>query len=183
MTKLAILAIAGLLLLAVGGFGVNAYYTVPTEQEARFILLEEALLPELKTEVLTDPQNLGYSGKTNNQIAILLNTVGLSGEVVDREFVAADVMQSQVVASEYLLLLSAERDLWAAMLQGGGTSQGVPVSNDNIRTQATTIWGPLTTTRANLIALLTKPASRAEVLFGDGVTVSDHDIEEALLLP
>lgn len=160
--------------LAAGGFSI--WPAGPAQAQ-------EVVLSELRTEIDTDPQALGYAGKSNFQIAGILNTVGLSGETIDVAFVSADVIQGAVVADEYLLLLSPQRDLWAAVLSAGNTNLGVPVKNANIRGQIISIWGPGTETRSNLAALQTRPGSRAEVLFGDGASVTDNQVEEAKLLP
>lgn len=142
-----------------------------------------AQLQTLRDEIDNDPQSLGYSGKTNFQIAQILNTVGLSGETVDVPFVTTGEIQGAVVGSEYLLLTAPQRDLWDAVLSAANTSRGVPIDNTNIRGQILDTWDPGTATRSNLAALQTRSASRAEVLFGAGTIITDNDVEEALLLP
>jgi len=174
VTIVALLAVMGVGLISANWMAPNAY---PPPQ------LQVVDLSELKTEVLTDPLALGYAGKTNYQIAQLMNTVGLSGEVVGVAYVTADIVQSQVVATEYLTLTASERALWAAVLAAGSNNPGIPVANTNIRGQITAIWGAGTTTRTNLGALQTRSGSRAEALWGDGASVTDHDIEKSLLLP
>lgn len=156
----------------------SALYLVPAEAA-----LNPTQLQTLRTELDTDPQTLGYAGKTNYQIALLLNEVGLSGETIDREFVMASELQGAVVGSEAILLLSPQRDLWAAFMSIAIADGTIPLDNNNLRGQVLEVWGAGTTTRSNLAALQTRSASRAEVLFGDGVVVTDNDVEEAFLLP
>ena len=140
---------------------------------------QQVPLTELKAELANDPLSVGYASMTHFQAAQALNTVGLTEETVNVEFIQANDLHKAVVGVEYILLTAPERDLWAALL----TIEQVPVANANIRGQVLLIWGPLSTTRANLIALQTRPASRAEALWGDGAFVTDRDIEEARLLP
>lgn len=132
----------------------------------------------LKAEIDTDPMGLGYAGKTDPEVAELLNTVGLSGEKIDRDFVDGQEMMSVVVIPDYAVLSDIQRMGWSAIISAG--TGMVDVNNAGTIAQITAIWGPGTTTRDNLIALRQRDASRAEVLFGQAV--SHLDVGKARLI-
>lgn len=131
----------------------------------------------LSTEITTDPEGLGYSGKTYPEIADLLNTVGLSSEQIGAGAVDGQELSKAVVISEYLSLTDAARAGWTAILTAGNGQ--IDAGDSNVVAQIAAIWGVGTTTRANLLALATRSASRAEVLFGSGVIISKFDVAEA----
>jgi hypothetical protein len=134
----------------------------------------------LKTEMDTDPKSLGYAGKSNPEVADLINTVGLSGEEVDVGIIDGQELSKAVIISEYTALSNAERQGWATILSAGDGQ--VDIDDSRVVDQIGAIWGAGTTTRANLLALRKRSASRAEVLFGVGVAVSKFDVAEARLL-
>lgn len=135
-------------------------------------------LTALKNELNSDPKSLGYSALDDFEAADKLNEAGASGETIEPAFVTAFQAQQEVVGSEYLTLTIGEQNLWNAILISVD-SQGVPIKNAIIRGQVATIWGAGTTTRTNLVALQTRSASRAEVLFGEDVVVSMMDVHRA----
>lgn len=137
----------------------------------------------LKTEIQTDPLGLGYdvsptfyvTNEDDMAVAGLLNEVGGSSETIEPDFVSAADAQAAVLGSEWAGLSDVKQRGWLAIVGLGE----IPVKNANIRAQITAIWDP-GTTRDNLIALQTRDASRAEALFGEGVTVSHTDVAIAL---
>ncbi len=129
----------------------------------------------LKTELTTDPKTLGYSGLNDREAANKLNEVGASGETVDVVQVEALHLQSAVVGSEFASLSATAQRAWLAIVG----LERVPVKNTNLRGQILSIWTGVTTTRANLAALQTKSATRAEVLFGEGVSITQSDVQKA----
>jgi hypothetical protein len=141
--------------------------------------LTETQLEILKTELATDPAGLGYTSD-DPTCATLLSTVGLSGETIDREVIDGQELSAAVVMSEYMVLSAAEQRAWMTVLAAG--SGQIDVSNTNIRSQIQAIWGAGTTTRANLVALQTRGASRTEVLFGIGVSVGHLDVAKARVI-
>ena len=154
------------------------YYVIPHSEASPTIQVPS--LQELRDEMDNDPKALGYSGQTNFQIANLLNAIGLSSETVDVAVVSSAALQAEVVGSEYLTLNVGQRDLWAALLMG---TDSVAVRDPEIRGQVLLVWDAGTTTRANLAALQTRSASRAEALWGDGTFITTTMVDEALLLP
>lgn len=125
----------------------------------------------LKNEIDTDPMGLGYAGNTDPEVAALMNEIGGSGEKIDRDFVDGQEMMSVVVIPEYAALSDVQRMGWSAIISAGAGM--VDVNNAGTIAQVTAIWGAGTTTRDNLIALRQRDASRAEVLFGQGVSHLD----------
>lgn len=108
----------------------------------------------LKTELDTDPLTRGYSGMTAEEAADSLNTVNRTKP----QSVSSAEAQAAVVATEYLALADALRDLWLAIL----TTGTIDVNNANIVAQVREVWDVGTTTRTNLAALATRAVSRAE---------------------
>ena len=137
-----------------------------------------ANLLTLKSEINTDPEALGYSAVDTKGKALILNDASL-GENLDPATISATDLQAAVVATEYGSLSAIQRELWMALLQST-TAGGVQATNTNIRSQITTIWGAGTTTRSNLAALQTRNASRAEILFGEGVSITPQAVGRAL---
>lgn len=140
--------------------------------------LTDAQIAILQTEINTDPQSLGYAGKTNPEIADLLNTAGLSSETVDVGIINGQELSMAVEISEYLSLSAPARDAWNTILSAGDGQ--INVGDSRVVSQIGAIWGPATTTRANLLALKTRVCSRAEALFGSGIAVSMFDVAEAV---
>ena len=140
------------------------------------------IFSELVTELQTDPLTLGYAsllaaGNDAAVYALLNDKSGPGSGSIDREFVNAGTLQSNVVATEYLALTAAQRELWLSLMVA---SQGnVEVINNEVRNQIIEVWGPATTTRTNMSALQTRTGSRAEVLWGDGAVVSYSEIARA----
>lgn len=143
--------------------------------------LNDAQLTGLKAEIDTDPKTLGYAGKNNPEIATLLNEIGLvtPNETIDIQTIDGQNLSAAVVKSEYTALTAADQRLWTTILSAG--SGQIDVSDTGIRTQIGAIWGAVTTTRANLVALQTRVCSRVETLFGLGASVTHSDVAKAVL--
>lgn len=142
--------------------------------------LTDIQLAALATELSTDPVGLGYSQAPNVNDpadAELLNTVGLSGEEVDVGVIDGQELSKAVVMSEYVALSDVERQGWTVILSAGDGQ--VDVDDQRVIDQIGAIWGAATTTRANLLGLKTRSASRAEALFGRGVSVGHLDVGKA----
>lgn len=124
----------------------------------------------LNTEITDDPLTLGYAGKTDPEIAAILNAVNENYEI-DREAIDGQELQMAVVISEYVDLTDIQRMGWQALLSAG--SGVIAVADGRVKAQVAAIWGVGTTTRANLVALQTRAASRAEVLIGRSISTTD----------
>lgn len=137
----------------------------------------------LKVELQTDPKALGYSAfvtiRDLNRLVDLINTRGLTNDTVSVATVTSSDLQVNVVGSEYTGLTAAQRNLWDVIIFTG--TQGIALSNANVRNQIGVVWSAATTTRSNLSNLQNRAASRAEVLFGESTVVGTGEI--ALALP
>jgi len=136
----------------------------------------------LNTEITTDPESLGYAGKTDPEVADLLNTIGLvaPAEKVDVGVLNGQELSMAVEITEYVALNAASRDGWNTILSAGDGQ--VDVDDQRVVDQIAAIWGAGTTTRANLLALKTRPCSRAETLFGRGVSIHHLDVAQARVI-
>ena len=132
----------------------------------------------LNTELTTDPLALGYTGKAYGEMASLLNDINPSYSI-DRENIDGQELQMAVVTSEYDNLTDKQRDLWLTILSAGAGI--IAVSDGRVKAQIAAIWGAGTTTRDNLVALQTRTASRAEVVFQRaGMSISFQDVAVSL---
>jgi hypothetical protein len=149
---------------------------------------------QIKTELDADPQALGYAAlraaQDWNGLTTLLNQVRPQGdpkrETVDRRMIDRQEVIEALVYAEVVTNTAAAgtamRDaltLLLVSLNGGFLD---PL-NANIRGFFTGAFAAGTATRTNLVALQTRPGSRAEKLWGDGVRVSASLVEDAVRLP
>lgn len=132
----------------------------------------------LKAEGVNDPLGLGYAvhfGTGNDQaIADLLNTPR-QGATVNRTIVPAWEVVNAVVPAEYAALTATYRDYLTFVV----SATEVQLGGGGVRDGLGAVFPAQSATRANLLALLTKQASRAEQLFGFGVTITPDDIAKA----
>ncbi len=139
-------------------------------------------IPELTIELQTDPQTLGYQAFIDSGdhagLADLMNTIGVSDETIEPEFVSDTLVQSAVVYSEYQALDADQRAVWDLLIALNDTQ--IPVKDQGIRDQILSIWVGGTQTRTNLGALQTRDASRTEVVFDENDVVTAAQIGEAL---
>ena len=138
-------------------------------------------LLSLKSELLSDPQGLGYglaiASDNYRGVASALNNVG--PETIDPAIISTGDLQGAVDPTEFLALTDRKATLWLSILQAA-TASGIRATNPNIRAQIGSVWAAGTTTRDNLGALQTRPASRMEVLFGEGTIVKPVELGRAL---
>lgn len=138
----------------------------------------------LKTELQSDPSAQGYAlpmavGDDVGTAAIL-NTVR-SGPTP----AAITIFRSRcetwevfacLVKPEWDALSAGDKQLFSALM-------GLPFINtadSRVRALFGALFGPATTTRANLLAMAQSDGTRAEQLFGEGTSVSASDIAKAL---
>lgn len=128
----------------------------------------------LKTEITTDPQGKGYAGKTDQQVADLLNAIGT--DTKERGVIPAHEIVDATVPSEWSALTADEKQRYQTIVSAGQ----VNVKNPNIRAAFQAMFAGGTTTRTALTALTTEKTSRAEALgFGK---VAYWDVERAKAL-
>ena len=128
----------------------------------------------LKNEILNDPKSLGYAGKEDYQIANLLNTIGLSGEVINRGVIPSYEIIDATVPAEWTALTAVEKQRYQTITGAGNCNS----ANANVRAAFQSMFAAGTQTRTNLTALLTRSCSRAEALGFE--SVSHLDVAEAL---
>lgn len=136
---------------------------------------------QLATEIQTDPLGLGYAahvaGGNDSAIADLLNLFRV-GIFVDRNFITGNEFLDAVVQADYnALAANSDARPWVKTL---ATMGQIDVKSANVRAIVAAIFPAGSETRANLIALQTRQGSRAEQLFGIGVSVSFLDVARAL---
>lgn len=127
----------------------------------------------LKSEIELDPVTLSYGGKSDAEIADIMNSYA-TGRTVNQEIIDTWEILEATVPAEWTALTAAEKQRYQTIISCGT----VNVKGTNIRSQLAAMFIAGTTTRTNLLALQTKTGSRAEELFG-GV-VSHLDIAKAL---
>ena len=130
--------------------------------------LTNAQLTALKSEIQTDPVALGYTGKSHEDIADLINRPVRAG--LFRESISAGMIVASVVKSEFLLLTANDRLYFVDVLLKGGDN--IPVTS-TLRTEFAALFGAGSQTRANLTALIRRQGSRVEELSLPRVITSD----------
>jgi hypothetical protein len=125
----------------------------------------------LKQEIANDPLALGYAGKTDAQIAALMNGADRS-TTAPRTVVAAYEVWEAIVPADWAALTAQEKQRVQSLL-GMGT---VNLAGANTRASLAAAFAAGTPTRTNLTALQaqTVPRSRAQEIFG--LAVTDQDI-------
>lgn len=132
--------------------------------------MTDAQLGQLNTELTNDPKALGLTAMDNPTAAAKLNEIGASSETVSAGIINGQELQMAVVGSEFISLSDAKQRGWLALISAGDGQ--VNVNDQRVIDQATAIWDGATTL-TNLAALRTRPASRAEVLFGHDIGYQD----------
>jgi hypothetical protein len=130
-------------------------------------------LVALAAEINADPNGYGYSLTDNAATAALLNEARAAIRI-DRDVIPAHEVIDALDPAEWAGVTAQEKERIALIVSAGE----VNVKSPNTRTAFGTAFGGGTTTRANLLALQTRDGSRAEQLFGQGVTSAN--VNEAL---
>lgn len=132
----------------------------------------------LKAEIQNDPTARGYAvpyAAGNDQAVADLLNAPRAGATVNRTLVPAWEFVNAMVASEVNAIPTAAREYLLLV----ASANEVQLGGGGVRNALTVIFGAGTTTRANLIALLTKPATRSEELSGLGAIISAADVSAA----
>jgi len=141
----------------------------------------------LYTELTTDPQSLGYASlvasNSDKALADLLNDKTKGGNI-DRVRITSSELQSCVIATEGIALSVAQATLWSHLLIAAADG-GVLMSDSQIRNQIQQVFtaSGAGTTRAKINNAQQRAGSRAEVLWGEGASVSHGDVSNALRNP
>ena len=141
--------------------------------------LSASQLITLANELNNDPKGLGYAGgKNNSQDANLLNTPGASNEKISAGLIPSWQVMDQIVQSEFILLTSPNQNLFLAYISAGYVDAASSTTQANFVAMFPTATAP--TTHANLVALVNRPATRGEILFGAGTIINSWDVGRAL---
>lgn len=132
----------------------------------------------LKAELTNDPLTLGLTTQpaddeaNANKLNLVRDTIQ-----VDRESVPVSEVVKAVDADEFIALSAGQRDYLKFITQGGSVN---PKSGNEVREALLQFFSAQSETRANLLALVTEPASRITQLYkagtlsqGGAVTPSD----------
>lgn len=137
----------------------------------------------LRAEIDNDPAALGYAAmltEPNNTelLAARLNEVGASNQTLTPTWTDTTEVLAVLVGAEIEALTQAKRDELTMLT----STTRIKTGSATLRTTFAGIFGAATTSRANLIALTTRSASRAEALWGEGTRISANDVGLALEL-
>ena len=128
----------------------------------------------LRAELQNDPLGRGYAGMSVGQKENSLNTVDRPAP--DKDHVSGSQIFNAIVPGEFSALLTTQQGLVRDVF---GLGDRIDVrAGTNARQVMLNAFSAATTTRANLIELVTTLQSRAQELLGTGVTVTD--VTEAL---
>lgn len=136
--------------------------------------LTAAQMTALATELSTDPKALLYSTLTNQAAADKLNTVGLTSETVNPGVIESYKVAAAIVGTEFTALTQANKDLLNFYLN----QAFVDTTSANVRTAINGMFSAGATKTA-LTALVSRSASRAEVLFGPGIVIAKSNVGQA----
>ena len=136
----------------------------------------------LQAEITNDPLQLGYAGKTDKQKAALLNLKTGVG--------AGTITNSQVEKSFFLINIApallvlaakdaAAKDKWDRILRVIESVDSVSVNSVTIQTILAIAKADGLIDDTTIAAITTRTGSRAEVLFGENVAISESDIGTA----
>src|ERR1044072_653920 len=70
------------------------------EQRKRGAIMNTADYQALKTEITTDPKTLGYAGKSDYDVSVLMNTPGASGETLFKSYTPTEDLVACIVRAE-----------------------------------------------------------------------------------
>jgi hypothetical protein len=124
----------------------------------------------LKNEILNDPLALGYAGKTDAQVAALINGASRPTTCA-RTIVRADEVYEAIDATEWAAASAANQQSIKDLLAMGQ----VNAAGTRTRAVFAAVFAAGTTSRANLLALTSLPVARtrAQEIFGDVVAAGD----------
>lgn len=149
--------------------------------------LTPAQLPQLKTELTTDPRGYGYAAAllvSDQTAADVINTVRDGTNVppaiqVNKGTISTQELVEAVVQSE--MPSNANQRDWLIMVASGARVR--VDTGSTARAGLLAIFGSGTTTRTNLTNASQRLGSRAEELWGFGVVVTSGDVSLARALP
>jgi hypothetical protein len=139
-------------------------------------------LQQIRDETDNDPKTLGYATlkvQTDgpSAVAAKMNEVGASAETLFKAYVPMEDVLAAIVLTDYTALAAASKTALDQFTRGTRLKSG----DANMRTTMAGIF-PASTTRTNLINMASRSCSRAEALWGEGVTITATQVADALAL-
>lgn len=132
-------------------------------------------LTALSAELTLDPAGLGYVGP-DSEDAEKLNAPSPGGETVFRKAIPMSEIYAQIEwISEWAALPGVMRDGFRQLT----STDALDVTSPRVRAAMEGIFGAGSQTWANLASIATRPASRAEILWGEGTRVHHLDVAAA----
>jgi len=136
--------------------------------------MDYEMLIALKAHIQADPDGRGYSGMTDAEVAISLNT---DTKVRNITGFTGDFVYQQTDPTEFLGLTEAQKQLWMSFC---GRTTINPHATANVET-VVQLFGNPSTTRSNLLAARTETVSDG-VFYGFGYVLEGY-VTKALALP
>lgn len=137
-------------------------------------------LQALHDEIENDPETIGYKDgsawKSDDVIAGLINDP-TNGDTIERRNISPQEIIEQIAIADWLAIDAAER-LYIQLLPSLPVISAVQDGTE-VRGNLLSIFDAGTTTRDNLIAVVQKQGSRAEVLWGEGTVISVSQVAHA----
>lgn len=138
---------------------------------------------QIRAEIDADPKSLGYAALkvlSNGPQAVAarmneLNTV--PADTLFRPYVSLEDMLAEIVFSEYSAWTAAQKTNIEQLLRGARVKTG----SANMRMTLGAVI-PVGSSRTAMVALASRQAARAEILWGDGIVVTDTQVADALAL-
>ena len=140
---------------------------------------------EIKAEIESDPQSLGYKNpdttwKGDQEIADLMNAItGPGAETITRRLIKPEEIFNSIPYAEYQLYLPEKREYIDTLLEMSGGSGVIDGTDAVVWSNLITLFPQGSQARTNVLAKIQRTGSRAEVLWGEGVTISARDVGEA----
>lgn len=138
----------------------------------------------LKSELINDPQGLGYAPLYANgqdqDLADVLNVVRVGGAFqINNEPVSKEAVVKAITGADFAAMTSLDfTKLLVLFLMGE-----IDLANNATQMLLASVFPASGGTRTNLIALSKRQGTRGEVLFGNGVRISASDIAIARQQP
>lgn len=139
--------------------------------------MTEFTLQALHDMIEADPQAIGYKEpngdwKRDQVIADLFNNLAL-GAIIQRSNVSAEEVVQQFTIADWRSLSTGDQ-LYLSLLMPLGNID--TTSATEVRAALLAIFGPGTDTRDNLIAVVERQGSPAEVEWGEGTRISAGNV-------
>lgn len=138
-------------------------------------------IPQLQTEIQTDPAGVGYAtytGTYNDQgVVNLLNSLTSAGTgLIFREQVPSQYLFHNITSGDFANLSSIQLQQLTCLL----AANYIDCQQPNVRNILSVLFPTGTATRTNLQQYMRRVGSRAEILFGVNTVITSSHISLAL---